>query len=394
MNQNTTLLIISLLSVIPVFILFDLLSTWSVDRCQLAATDTANMLAATMSRATRVEVDAVSYMAVDDTAPSSIPAVEVEEVNLMNTIICEARDLPSVFDRVSLPVDVEVSRDRVVFTASDTAPVFGDMVHLIDANGAVIVTLDGSEEVEVLDPTMLDAPNGVVAYVVEDGLLCPEHGAVFDTGTDDGAYPIIRGNPGSSDLPMLEYCGHVEDGRTHGHGFCTSCGSYVDAVHGYADSSTVGHLFRCDSCDDHGVYVDGFGYSFTSSFEDIPDSYNVEVYGVDIMYRTDQIRYTRVDRVMSDAPRRFGYTRTFVTFLDLDPSAGTVLIVTDSWNTATDMADEAFEENLDAFLSTYIPDATEEDAVAEEVEDIRSDHRASIMVIEVPTDQVWFTSKR
>lgn len=208
----------------------------------------------------------------------------------------------------------------------------------------------------------------ILAYVYESELLCAEHGAEYDDGTDEGAFPIFE----SSEGVAMEWCSH---GADYGHLFCMSCGSDIDGTRGAQDRDVEGHFARCWNCGAESVYVDGMGYVWTDTWGTVLDVCDVEVYGVTQTYATDGNGYTKITAVIDESTNAFDL-QTFLVFLGHDPSAGSVLVLSTSWEDAFDIACEHFADE-----GHLMPPEGDENP-HEDVE-----------CLDVSTDQVWFHTK-
>ena len=321
----------------------------------------------------------------------------------------DARDLVHVLDRVVSPVTVEyLDGDgfvRVTAYAVERNH-YNDSVDLFDANDDHIQTLSGYAQVELVGPvTVLDAPDEVKAYYCNGDLLCADHGAPFDIGVSDGAVsPIFDG------LDAVEYCSHW-NGRDGGHSFCGQCGTHFEPA-GHPDAPFAGPFVFCDNCSTRSVYVDGIGYRWIGfacdGFEDTPAHWNVRVtldgdavntttwskvtttpvYPFGWSSRLSPVPSGVVDAVQDASGRRFSASWGFVCYLDDNPSAGTVLILSESAGTAWEYAVD-FDPFVHA-LEDALDGVTDED----EADGIRSDHQASLQMIRVRlSDAVEVTRK-
>lgn len=297
----------------------------------------------------------------------------------------QASDLPNVLDRVETPVHI-LDGDTVV-------RVYGVNRDLsaFDENGNHNYTFDRSCTVELFGAVhVLDAPDGVKFYTTRDGeLLCAEHGAMFDIGTDDGSvYPVFDAD--MFEWSAVEYCGSGQ----HGHSFCTCCGSDLDPD----DISAV--LARCENCSTESVYVDGRGFSWTDGWGSMLDAHNVEVRPSTVTAPcppTDLNGFTRVDRVEDVSGTDPNRVRFFLAFLDDDPSAGCTLILSAARSFTADAWECAWEAAVDVFeVDEVDPDAVDidpDDNPVAAVEEIRADQRAALQLVEVDRDRVTVTSK-
>jgi hypothetical protein len=215
-------------------------------------------------------------------------------------------------------------------------------------------------------------------------MLCAEHGGERDAliaanpenNEEDRLSPIMSWD--GVDGPVVEWCGA-------GHSFCMSCGDDMDTVKGSQDADVNGHFARCGNCGTESVYVDGAGYDYSGSgrWSDATETHNVQVYGPEVTYVTMN-RYTKVDTIIDEAGTTVRTLRAYLCFLDLAPSAGTVLVLANgdeshARHAADNAATDHFVDGAD--------DLDQSDELA------MSDFRASVQVVEIPTDQVWFTSK-
>jgi hypothetical protein len=298
------------------------------------------------------------------------------------------RDLPNIADRVEVPFAIEMN-DEVLTIHAAYRTSWGSSVEVEtgDAVGDLVtMNLDGSCMAEFADsPTVLDAPDEVIAYTTRDGeILCADHGAPFDIGVDDGAvYPLFSGQ--GANLDAVEYC---SAGTDHGHSFCGSCGTYLETLKGSPGRDVEGPFSRCSSCDTTSVYVDGEGFQYVDGFGSILETMTATVRGVSAYCQTNLDGTTRIREVNADnAP--FGYynglqaLRAYVAWLEPDPSSGMVLIICESDEEAFETADEWAEEKLDT------SDAADE----EEAESMLSDHRADTRVVRVDVDKLDFSPK-
>jgi hypothetical protein len=222
----------------------------------------------------------------------------------------------------------------------------------------------------------------ILAYTYESELYCADHGRDLDvqlhencpepdTCTECSAHPVFAD---TCDLDMIEYC-------SHGHSFCGNCGSDLD------HEDINGHLGRCGNCGTESVFVDGHGFDYCGSgiaaWEDVRETHKVQVYGISAYCQTGSDGYTTVDAVVDVSGLDLTKLHAYIAWLGHDPSAGTVLILAESFEDASGEVDTHFEDALDVSL------AADED----EAEGMRSDHRMDTVVAEVRTDQIWFTTK-
>lgn len=233
--------------------------------------------------------------------------------------------------------------------------------------GAVTLVKRSFEGDESLFPRPTD---GVLAWIGEGELFCADHGADLITDPDNEG---LLANNGAG-LDPIEYCaGYSIHG---GHAFCGECGQDIEPK-GHPDSGLVGNLFICDNCASAAVYVDGADYQRVDSWgDDILSAHNATVPMVDHNGLSHKNEWS-IDHIIDSAPRVTHRTRFFVAFLDLDPSAGFFLILSDSWDDAWDNAVIALVDDNEDVLS----DEDYEDAVA------------ALQVREVKGDTVVFSSK-
>lgn len=275
--------------------------------------------------------------------------------------------LPSLSYGVSYYV--VTSRDGVeVF--EDASDAWADLDFYVSRGadrGAVTLVRRSFEGDESLFPRPTD---GVLAWVGEGDLFCAEHGSDLITDPDNEGLPSNNG----AGLDPVEYCsGYSIHG---GHWFCGECGQDVEPK-GHPDSGLVGNLFICDSCATAAVYVDGAGYERVDSWgDDILAAHNATVPMVDHNGLSHKNEWS-IDHIIDSAPRVTHRTRFFVAFLDLDPSAGYFLILSDSWDDAWDNAVIALVDDNEDVLS----DEDYDDTVA------------MLTVREVKGDTVEFTSR-
>lgn len=214
----------------------------------------------------------------------------------------------------------------------------------------------------------------ILAYTYNGELLCAEHGAKYDNGEDDGAYPIFAD---TSEFCAVEYCSAMENGQHLGHSFCMSCGADVDAARGSHDADVNGHFARCWNCGTESVYVDGAGYDRLAGmgrWADVLETHKVQVYGVPTGAGADQNGYTSITAVLDEAGRTMHRLCSFAVYLEHSPVDGCVLVLANSWDEAYDAGAEHFTDEV----------------AADEVDDIRAD----VQCWRVSTDQVWFREKR
>jgi hypothetical protein len=286
------------------------------------------------------------------------------------------RDLPNVLDRVKAPISLDVNGTVIPNVHAVENYNYTGAVELFDGNGDSVGIVERDTYVELVGPVeVLDAPSEVIAYTTRDGeMLCADHGARYDIGTDDGyVSPVFRGQ----DLDTVEYCSHYWQAGDRGHSFCGSCGTDVEPK-GHPDSGFAGNLFCCDNCDASAVYVDGEGYVYTE-LDAAPDTYRVEVTGVTITYRTNLDGSTRVNAVRDGAPSRFTSTRAYVAFVDLDPSSGVLLALDLSW------------EGAHSEAVCYFEDVLIERGDFDSFEDARAYLSESLQLLRVDLDAVTFT---
>lgn len=297
------------------------------------------------------------------------------------------RDLPNIADRVEVPFAIEMN-DEVITIHAAYRTSWGTSVEVEtgDAVGDLqTMNLDGSCMAEFADsPTVLDAPDEVVAYATRDGeIVCADHGAPFDVGVEDGAvYPIFSGQ--GAELDAVEYC---SAGPDRGHSFCGTCGTYLETTKGAPGRDVEGPFARCSTCDTTSIFVDGEGFQYVDGFESILETMTATVRGIGVTYQTDINGETRITEVNADnAP--FGYynglqsLQAYVAWQDSDPSSGTVLILCESHHEASETADEWAEEKLD--LSQY---------AVEEYDEVVSDHRADTVVCRIDVEKLDFSPK-
>jgi hypothetical protein len=293
----------------------------------------------------------------------------------------DARDLPNVLDRVVTPVTIEVNGEQYSVQAADIMW-SGRVVHVfcgIGPDGDVEVHLDPTDTVELIGTvTVLDAPVDVIAYVGNGELLCADHGAPFDIGTEDGAVsPIFDGQH----LDAVEWC---PAGADHGHSFCGTCGTYLETTRGAHDRDLEGPFARCWNCDATSVYVDGNGFEHVNGFGDVLDTHNVTVTGIAADFQTGLDGVLRITAVDADyAPSLMRTLRTFVAWQSSSPWNGALLIMCETFEEASEVADLWAEESCD---TSHLED--------EEADDVLSDTRADTVTCLINVDKVEFSPKR
>ena len=323
--------------------------------------------------------------AVDLTRTAFPPVATVEPVD-SGFYPFVARELPSVLDRVETPVLVEVN-GREVLHAASARTLWGSAVEVTFGGSGEVVVLDAFDAVGFFGPpTVLDAPDGVIAYVGDGELLCADHGAPFDIGVEHGDVSPIFEHDGSN-LDAVEWCSGTHN--RDGHSFCGSCGEYMETTKGAHDREVEGPFARCSNCDTTSVFVDGEGFQYVNGWNYATESHAVEVNGVDIPYRSDLDGTTRVDVIDADnAPGTWTPLRkmqAFVAWIDLDPSKPTMMILAESIDEADETADYYFEvEHFDASAA----------ADENEAEEMLAHFRASITVQRVDVEAITFASKR
>lgn len=226
----------------------------------------------------------------------------------------------------------------------------------------------------------VNATDNVIAYAdTQYGeLLCADHGAERDAliaanpenGDEDRLFPTMTWE--SIDGAVIEWCGA-------GHSFCMSCGTDLDTIKGSQDADVNGHFGRCHNCGTESVYVDGIGYSFANSWTDVLDTHKVQVYGITATYQTDLNGYTTVTTVLDEHAGPMRTLCAYAGFMPSDPSAGVVLVLGTDVDEATDVATEHF---IGADADANSGDG---DAVRYVTDDV--------VLVQVPTDQVWFATK-
>lgn len=402
MDQNTLYLTVMFASALPLFVLFSKLTSWSTDRDRVAA------MASWSSTSAPADLDpfglnSLANMLMSDldgaAGPTqSIPTAVTPDLDADNDHdLFDARDLVHVLDRVVTPVTVEAPNGdgyKRHLVHSVEANYYNDSVQLFDADDDHIETLSGYAQVELVGPvTVLDAPADVIAYVGDGELLCADHGAPFDIGVSDGAVsPVLDGQ---NDLEAVEFCSHW-NGVDGGHSFCGQCGEHFEPA-GHPDAPFAGPFVFCDNCSTRSVYVDGIGYRYChemDGFNSLPTDLEVRV-ALDADARIYPFGWSSilhptptgsVDAVVDASGRRFSASWGFVCYLDDDPSAGVLLVLSESTNNAWDEAVEHFEGALESALEGVTDD--------DEAEGIRSDHRAALQMIRVrPSDAVEVVTK-
>lgn len=222
----------------------------------------------------------------------------------------------------------------------------------------------------------MNATDNVIAYTdtTWSELLCAEHGAERDeliaanpeNGDEDRLFPTMSWD--NVDGAVIEFCGG-------GHSFCMSCGDDMDTMRGSQDADVNGHLGRCMNCGTESVYVDGIGFSWTNGWVDVHETHNVQVYGITAMYQTVN-GYTTVTAVLDEHSGPMHSLRAYAAFMPSDPGAGTVLVLSRNVDDPTDAV-------TDYFIDEH------SDSSTDAVQYVRED----VVLVPVPTDQLWFTSK-
>ena len=208
----------------------------------------------------------------------------------------------------------------------------------------------------------------ILAYVYDGELFCAEHGEQYDNGEDDSAGPIFA--DGGSEFAGIEYCADR-------HSFCMSCGSDVDG------DDVSGHFSQCWNCRSETVYVDGLGRDWTAGgggWADALETHNIELYvSPTVMPRpmTDQNNYVTVTAILDESCGPIRNLRAYAVYLLHSPIDDCALILANSWEDARETGEDYFVEKSEPADET-------------ELDDVRSD----VMCQEVPTDQVWFTTRR
>lgn len=294
----------------------------------------------------------------------------------------DARDLPNVLDRVATPVTIEVDNGEQYTIDGATLRWSGSAVDVdLGPQGGGTITLDPNDTVEFIGTvTVLDAPDDVVAYVTRDGeMLCADHGAPYDIGiTDDGfVHPLFNG----ADLEAVEYC---SAGPDRGHSFCGTCGTDLQTTRGAHDRDVEGPFAHCWNCHATSVFVDGNGFEHVNGFGSVLDTHNVTVTGIAADFQTGLDGELRITAVDADyAPSLMRTLRTFVAWQASSPWHGALLIVCESHDEASEVADLWAEESCD---TSHLED--------EEADDVLSDTRADTVVCLINVDKVEFGPKR
>lgn len=231
---------------------------------------------------------------------------------------------------------------------------------------------------DTLGMGQLSDTTGVLAWAYDAEMWCADHGAVFpeDNGMNEGASPVFK----SWELDAVEYCGH-------GHSFCGACGQDMDMMRGSQDTDVSGHFARCWNCGQESVYVDGAGYVDVYRWADATDRVKVEAY---VNRPTAPVppsfqNYTTIDEVLNEAGTNVRTLCAYVGWVDVDPAAGTVLVLVNGESYDDYGVSTADEAALDHFADKLAVDPYDDEDAA--------DFRASVNLLRVPTDQVWFTTK-
>lgn len=224
--------------------------------------------------------------------------------------------------------------------------------------------------------TEADTTN-VLAFAYDASMFCADHGKTLPHGGDGDEYASPVFEP--SELNAVEWC-------DNGHSFCGNCGTDLEGK-GSQDADLKDHFARCWNCANESVYVDGEGYVGVYRWADALDTLKVQVYGPTVTYVTDsRTGYTRVDTIIDESGTNVRTLRAYLAFRDLAPSADTTLILVNGRT-----ADECWSEADDYAVDHFVDQAG--DTLDQDDDADMSDFRASVQVVEVPTDQVWFTTK-
>jgi hypothetical protein len=320
----------------------------------------------------------------DGVRARQVPPHDLEGENPM-TDFFPARDLDSVLSRHRLPVTVMTVMDVRYEGVHAVSSCYSDMIHLLDGEDVVLVTLDGADMICLSEDAVVleDAPDGVLAYGCDGEILCARHGAPMDHGIPDGdVWPIF--GDGGDDLAPVEYCTHVWDAGDRGHSFCGSCGQDLEMARGAHDRDVEGPFTRCWNCGTTSVYVDGEGYSWVDGFKNILTTHEATVRGIEAYCQTDLNGETRVSAINADnVPHDMLNLKIYAAWQDLDPSVGTLLILAEDEDEAEEVADEWSQEQVD--LSEFPED---------EHEGVLSDQQAGLQVRTVDIGKVDFSTRR
>lgn len=248
----------------------------------------------------------------------------------------------------------------------------------------VLSTLDGlfTWMSDSLGMGQLSDTADVLAWSYEASIFCADHGAVLPEAHDElnpeGAYPVL--SLSGYDLNAVEYC-------DHGHSFCGSCGFDMDTTRGSQDADVNGHFARCWNCSTESVYIDGEGFVSVYRWSDMFDTLTAEAY---VSVPTAPFPpafqdYAKLSAVVDESGTNVRTLCAFLAWIDDDPSAGTILIMVNGESFDDYGVDTADSAALDYFAEH----ADVDDYDSPEA----SDFRASVQLMRVPTDQVWFNTK-